>query len=153
VAAPEGIAVKMVRRENRERAFADCDAVIALAPELPFAASAAHAEHGAQAALVHGRALLAADAPAHRDLSPEGRGLLWFRPGDPRDLAHRAIFLARNPDMRRVLGDSGRRMLLATRAPAALAQQYDSIYKHAWTRRRSTGLQPPFSLQPMTACI
>ena len=55
--------------------------------------------------------------------------------------------------MRRVLGDSGRRMLLATRAPAVLAPRYDNVYKHAHARRRTGGLQPPFRLQPIVACM
>ncbi|HUS18646.1 MAG TPA: glycosyltransferase, partial [Terriglobales bacterium] len=32
----------------------------------------------ALAAMAHGRCLLAADCSAHRDLTPEGRGVLWF---------------------------------------------------------------------------
>ena len=40
-------------------------------------------------ALILSRALLAADVPANRDVSPDGRGCPGFKDGDARDLGYR----------------------------------------------------------------
>ena len=50
--------------------------------------------------LRQGKPLLAADIPRNRDASPDGRGCLWFRSDDVRDLSHRMAFLGSNPDFR-----------------------------------------------------
>jgi len=104
-------------------------------------------------AMLHARALLAADTPAHRDLSRQGRGCVWFRPGDLRDLACRAAFLARNQDFLRSLGAAGCRHALATRSPAAVAETYDPIYRHAVQRQRNRPDVPWTGLQLARACI
>jgi glycosyltransferase involved in cell wall biosynthesis len=93
-------------------------------------------------ALARGRALLAADVPAIREVTPHGRGCLWYRPACDRDLAFRASFLARNPDLRAALGRAGRAHLEATRGPEAVAQACDEAYRHA-ASRRGRGAAPP----------
>jgi glycosyltransferase involved in cell wall biosynthesis len=108
----------------------------------------------AVAGMIAGVALLAADTPAHRDLSPEGRGLLWFSPQDPRDLATRAAFLAHNPDLCASLASAARKHLVETRSPQAVGSRYDAVYQHVFARRRSNG--PAVSagkLQPLTVSL
>ncbi len=139
-------AISFVSPSDRERALASADVILAGAgrhslPNLT-----------ALAALAYGRALLAADVTANRDLSPDGRGCLWYRQHDAGDLAHRAAFLLRNPDFRRSLGEGGRNHLLATRSPAAVGTKYDAVYRHAHARRKSGNLQTPLvRLQPLQA--
>jgi glycosyltransferase involved in cell wall biosynthesis len=91
------------------------------------------------AALAHGRAILAADVAQNREVTPQGRGCLWFRNNDVQDLAGRAAFLARNPDFRTALGLSGRAHLQATRSPKVVAAKYDDVYRHAFQRRHRGG--------------
>lgn len=127
--------------DDRLRAFAAAHIIVA-APADPCDASASLAER----ALLDSKALLAADVPCHRDATPSGRGCLWFRGGDPRDLAYRMAFLARNRDFRLALADSGQRFLAETRSPASIALQYDRVYRHAIARRKSGGLQTPAAM-------
>lgn len=87
-------------------------------------------------ALAHGRALLAADTAANREVSPHGRGCLWYSARSERDLAFRAAFLARNPGFRDSLGASGRAHIQATRGPVVVARRYDEVYRHAIDRQR-----------------
>jgi hypothetical protein len=94
----------------------------------------------ASSALSHGRALLAADVPQNREVTPQGRGCLWYRAGDDRDLAARAAFLARNRDFRAALGVSGRDHVHATCGPVAVARKYDEVYRHAYQRRRDSNM-------------
>ena len=137
--------VHAVSDADRERALAETDVVIALSSE--------HAESTVLTGLIQHRAILAADVAAARDASAEGSGVLWFRPGDVRDLARRAGFLARNPDFRIALAQAGQRHLLETRTPEAVARRYDAIYRHAWERRRSGSSFSGMNLQPLTACF
>jgi glycosyltransferase involved in cell wall biosynthesis len=111
-------------------------------------------------ALLHGRALVAADVPSNRDLTPQGRGCLWYKPadnsgGDNRELAHSLAFLARNRDFRKVLGDSGRKHIIDTRAPQRIGQRYTEVYGHAHERRRhhSDPQNTSASLIPTRACL
>lgn len=95
----------------------------------------------ALSAMAHGRCLLAADCSAHRDLTPEGRGCLWYgsdaaSSDKARELAHRISFLARNPDMRGALGATARQFLQQTRDPAAIGKRYAEVYRHAEQRTR-----------------
>ncbi len=87
-------------------------------------------------ALAHGRALLAADLPLNREVTPQGRGCLWYRPEDAHDLAGRAAFLARNRDFRVALGISGREHVRSTRGPLVVARKYDEVYRYASQRKR-----------------
>ena len=154
-----------VPADECERMFAESHVVIALgetsqssAPENPLAVSSAVGPHNfpsALRAMIAGRALLAADSPCHRDLSPHGRGLLWFRNGDVRDLASRAAFLARNPDLRDALAATARSHLLETRSPEAVGCQYDAVYQRVFARRKTDGTTPVagIPLQPLLVCF
>lgn len=103
-------------------------------------------------AQARGRALLAADVEAHREISSDGRGCLWFCAGDIEDIAHRALFLARNAGFREALGRSGRQHCIATRGSEAVAAQYDAVYRLAFTRRKGgEGTTPKPQLIPLQA--
>jgi len=99
------------------------------------------------------RAVLAADTPTSRDVSPEGRGCLWYQPGNARDLAARASFLARNADLRRALGDAARALLEETRSPEAVARAYDAVYRHAYARRGDDSRPLMGRFEPLTAAF
>lgn len=90
-------------------------------------------------AMFYGKTLLAADVPRNRDVSPEGRGCLWFEDNNPRDLAFRISFLARNPSFRSALAAAGRFHVLETRSPMAIGRQYREAYSYAFGRKRFTG--------------
>ncbi len=124
--------VRLVAPADRFGALAAADLIIVGAPreENPGAA--------AISAFAHGRALLAADVPQNREVTPRGAGCIWYRAGDARDLANRAAFLARNPDFRAALAAGGRAHLAATRGPAVVARRYDEVYRHA-SHKRSGG--------------
>lgn len=47
--------------------------------------------------LARGKPILAADVPAHRELLQEGRQALFYRPGDPLDLARKILHLSADP--------------------------------------------------------
>ncbi len=149
------------------RMFAESDVIIALGDE-PVAGKSAEPEFapdGFSAAvpdlssalrgMIAGVTLLAADTPIHRDLSPEGRGLLWFRKEDPRDLAGRAAFLAHNPDLCRSLAATARKHLLEMRSPQAVGCRYDAVYQHVFARRKSNSATPALgaNLQPVAASL
>ena len=148
-------AVRLILPQHRVAALHGVDVVLTgSASRGSTGSSAASAPHrpGLEA-MRSGRALLAADTIANRDLSPEGRGCLWYKPGDARDLAGRASFLARNPDFRRSLGASARAYLSETCSPDAVARRYDAVYRHAFARRRD-GSQNPFGrLHPLQAAF
>ena len=89
-----------------------------------------------------GKALLAADIPRNRDASPEGRGCLWFESGNARDLGYRMAFLGRRPEFRAALGAAGRMYIFETRSTATIVRKYDEAYRHAISRRKSSGTSP-----------
>lgn len=108
----------------------------------------------AEDAMLRAKALLAADLPLNRDLTPDGSGCLWFTWPDFGDLTHRLTFLASNAQFRTALGETGSRYLLRTRSPEVIARSYDSVYRHAVSRRTSGGLQTPIiRWQPVHGCI
>ena len=131
------------------RAFEFADVVISQ----PFSPAAADADESFSAiqALTAGCALLAADCPANRDSLDAGRGLVWYAPGDVRDLARRIGLLTANPELRHSLAQSARRDLVATRRPEAIGRMYQRAYHHAWMRRRigGPGTMPGGSLEPL----
>jgi glycosyltransferase involved in cell wall biosynthesis len=99
-----------------------------------------------------GKALLAADVPSNREVSPEGRGCLWFSPGDVRDLSHRMAFLGSNPDFRSALAASGKAWILETRNIAAVGKKYDAAYRFALNRKKARNGGPGMtSLQPIVS--
>jgi glycosyltransferase involved in cell wall biosynthesis len=103
-----------------------------------------HASSGiALEALARGRALLASDVEAHREITPDGRGCLWFRPGEVNDVAQRASFLAGNPQFRRALATAGREHCLATRSAEAVGGQYDAVYRTAFSKRKKRDTNTP----------
>ena len=105
-------------------------------------------------ALVLSRALLAADVPRNRDVSPDGRGCLWFKDGDARDLGYRMVFLAGNPEFRATLGTSGHKHIVETRNSIAVGRQYDAAYRHALKQKRAGGPgQKVPNLMPITSAI
>ncbi|HEY6253051.1 MAG TPA: glycosyltransferase [Candidatus Angelobacter sp.] len=105
-------------------------------------------------ALMLARTLLAADVPGNRDVTPAGRGCLWFKDGDARDLGYRMAFLGRDPDFRATLAASGHAHILETRNSAAIGRQYDAAYRHALTQKRSGGPgQKMLSLLPITSAV
>jgi glycosyltransferase involved in cell wall biosynthesis len=135
LAAKAGVAqsLELIAPAERERGMEEADIVIAGIP----------ADDGPGAvvisALACGRAILAADVAQNREVTPQGRGCLWYRKNDVQDLAGRAAFLARNPDFRASLGISGRAHLQATRSPRVVAAKYDDVYRHAFQRRNRGG--------------
>ena len=127
--------VRVLAPAVRDKAMASADVIIC---------ERDHAGGGyALEALARGRALLAADAEQHREISSDGRGCLWFRSGDVADIAHRARFLAANPHFRRALGVAGREHCLATRGAEVIASQYDAVYRLAFSKRKDHETSPP----------
>ena len=140
-------AVRVLTPGHRERALRGADVVVAGSPERPGPNPAV------LEAMCAGRALLAVDEPANRDVCPEGRGCLWYKHGDARDLAGRAAFLARNADFRRSLGASARAYIQETRSAEAVARRYEAVYRHAFARRRDDPQQTSGKLQPLHAAF
>jgi len=145
VAAGLANAVQTVPAELRHLALTSADVVLAIA---------ATTTATSVAAMAAGRALLAADAPAQRDATPDGRGAVWFRADDATDLAARASFLARNADFRQALGEHGRLFVEETRLPEVVARALDQVYQYAHAKKRAGGGPQQFMrLQPNLACL
>jgi glycosyltransferase involved in cell wall biosynthesis len=87
-------------------------------------------------ALSSGRTVLAADSPQNRNVSPDGRGLLWYSGDSPRELANRLLYLAQHRDFCRALGSSARDYIAHTRSAAVIGHEYDTVYRYASQRRR-----------------
>lgn len=100
-----------------------------------------------------GKTLLAADLPRNRDCSPEGRGCLWFKDGDRRDLTYRIGVLGRDSGFRTALANAGRSHIHETRNSATIGRMYDDAYRHALSRRKKagTGQNSAPSLKPLTS--
>lgn len=90
-------------------------------------------------ALSDGKTLLAADMARNREISPDGRGCLWFENDNPRDLAFRLAFLGRNPVFRMALAASGRAHVLETRNSTVVGEKYREAYRYAFSRKKITG--------------
>lgn len=144
--------VKFISGEDRQRAF-DAAAIV-VSDSYPSNAATPMASDIAREAMSRGKALLAVDLPCNRDVTPNGRGCLWYRSGDYKDLGHRMAFLALNAEFRASLAESGKRHLSESCNPSGVAMQYDAIYRHAAARRKSGGLQTPaIRLSPASAMI
>ena len=103
-----------------------------------------HAQNGVAAeVLARGRALLACDVEQHRDITPDGRGCLWFRACEVDDIAKRASFLAGNPQFRRALASAGREHCRTTRCAEAVGAQYDAVYRSAFSKRKGRDANTP----------
>jgi hypothetical protein len=101
-------------------------------------------------ALQNRKALLAADVTCNRDLTPDGRGCLWYAHESPRDLARRAAFLVRNPDFRRSIAAAGHNYLRDSRDPVGVATRYETVYRRAQSRIERGRIIPPLvSLAPV----
>lgn len=138
-------AAQTVSSADQERALLSAHVVLA-ASSVPTAISVS--------AMAAGRALLAADVPNHRDATPDGRGAVWFRADEAKDLAARAAFLARNADFRRALGQHGRLFIEDTRLPEIVARKLDAVYQYAYAKRRAGGgSQQLINLQPHLASL
>jgi len=88
------------------------------------------------AAMVAARPLLAADAAQTRNISPEGRGLLWYSIDSPHELAAQLVHLMRSEDLRGALAREGFEYIKQTRSPARVGGIYDQVYRFAVQRRR-----------------
>jgi glycosyltransferase involved in cell wall biosynthesis len=120
-------------------AWQSTDVVIATGTPPPDPVAARRANEVCLAALCRGKALLAADLPGNREVSPDGRGCLWFEHDNARDLAARLAFLGGNPGFRTALATTGRSYILETRNSSAIGHKYREAYLHAFNRKRSTG--------------
>lgn len=130
------------------RAYEFADVVISHAP---VTGSESDESSSAIQALTAGCALLAADCTGNRDSLDAGRGLVWYTPGDVRDLARRIALLTANPELRHSLAQTARRDLVAHRSPDSIGRMYQRAYHHAWLRRRigGPGTMPGGSLEPV----
>ena len=127
--------VKALAPEVRDRAMATADVIIC---------DREHSQNElALQALARGRALLAADVEEHRDITADGRGCLWFRSAEVKDIAYRASFLASNPEFRRALALAGREHCLATRSAEVIGAQYDAVYRLAFSKRKGRDNSTP----------
>jgi hypothetical protein len=80
-------------------------------------------------ALALGRAVLAADIPGNRSLIEDGvTGYLF---ASPAELAEKADRLIRDAELRRDLGDAGRRLVTTRFTPAAEIEGYLAVYQRA----------------------
>ncbi len=99
-------------------------------------------------AMARGKAVIAADTQQARDVTPDGRGCLWYQPDNSADLAARMAFVGQNPTFPTALGQSGRTFLQETRSPATLGRQYEEAYRYAASRRRP-GVPGPNAMQQL----
>jgi hypothetical protein len=144
--------VKFIDAADRERAM-DAAAIV-IADSYQSISSSPMASEISRQAMMTSKALLAVDLPCNRDVTPSGRGCLWYRSGDYKDLGHRMAFLAHNAEFRHSLATSGTRHISETCNPVAVAMQYDAIYRHTAARRKSGGLQTPaIRLTPVSAIL
>jgi glycosyltransferase involved in cell wall biosynthesis len=127
--------VSILSEESRNHAMASADVVVC---DREHAAGQSALE-----ALARGRALLAADIEEHREFTSDGRGCLWYRPGDVGDIAQRASFLAVNSQFRLALGVAAREHCLATRSVEVVGAQYDPVYRLAFSKRKGRGNSTP----------
>lgn len=123
--------IRCVSADEEEKALACADLVVA-----PVCGDPNQPNVCMLRALAAGKPVVAADVPENRECSPDGRGVVWFRAGDTSHLAQQTAFVARNTDFARTLGESGRVFISETRAPHVVGQRYESVYRHALSRRR-----------------
>lgn len=129
--------LQFVHANDIEKSWRECDVVIAAASVPQDAMLDRQENQFCLKAMVEGKTLLAADVPRHRDVSPDGRGCLWFDAEDARDLGHRISFLALNPEFRSALSASGHTFITESRSLSAIGNQYDAVYRHALSRKKT----------------
>ena len=129
--------VSLVDAGGSASAWQSAHVVIALGEHLSDPLAARRPNPVCLEALRHGAALLAGDVPRNRDVSPDGRGCLWFEPNNARDLGCRMAFLGANPDFRTALARTGRLYLLETRNSTAIGRKYGEAYLYAIGRRKT----------------
>ncbi len=158
---PEGFVLRLVGRVREdlrlELEVAAAAGRLELVPHLPYAQIAAEIDacHFALAPagdgvhstryrsplkifdyLARGKPILAADVPAHRELLQEGRQALFYRPGDPRDLAQKILALAADPGRARALA-AGAWELSEGHTYEARARSLARLFEQAQARRRA----------------
>lgn len=147
----DGQAVLILGAADSIAAWQSTDVVLATGTPPADAVAARRADEICLAALCRGKALLAADLPRNREVSPDGRGCLWFEQNNSQDLAARLAFLGNNPGFRTALAAAGRSYILESRNSSAIGHKYREAYLHAFSRKRSTGPGTGIaSLQPAT---
>ena len=134
--------LQLVHSKDAPQGWLNCDVIIALATVPADVVLAKKANETCLKAMVAGKTLLAADVPRNRDVSPDGRGCLWFDADDPRDLGHRISFLALNPEFCSALSEAGNAFITESRSLAAVGAQYDAVYKHALSRKKTIANSP-----------
>jgi glycosyltransferase involved in cell wall biosynthesis len=92
-------------------------------------------------AMAMGKAVLASNLPAMREIVRDGENGILFRAGDVKDLATRATRLLGNPTLRAALGDLGRRFVLRERDWHRVATTYAALYE-GLAARASGGVTP-----------
>ena len=146
--------VLCVEADDTSAVMPAADVVIASGESPVDLVQARQPNHIALQALMLARTLLAADVPGNRDVTPDGRGCLWFKDGDARDLGHRMAFLGRDPGFRAMLATAGHAHILETRNYAAIGRRYDAAYRHALRQKRPGGPgQKVSTLMPITSSI
>jgi glycosyltransferase involved in cell wall biosynthesis len=124
-----GDLVHLLPKAERDRILASCDVVITCDSRDGDSESQIVLE-----TLARGRALLAAGRASGFALAPSS-ACLRYRPEEERELAYRMAFLARNPDVCRVLATNGRSHVVSTRSAQAIGSIYDEVYKHVAAKR------------------
>lgn len=79
-------------------------------------------------AMLAGCPIVASDLPVVAEVVENGRSALFFRCGDPENLAARVLELIRQPDLRRQLGETARASALVRFDLTAIAKRYEAIY-------------------------
>jgi glycogen(starch) synthase len=79
-------------------------------------------------AMAMGKAVLASNLPAMREIVRDGESGILFRAGDVKDLVTRATRLLGNPALRAALGELGRRYVLRERDWQRVGRTYAELY-------------------------
>lgn len=141
--------VALVHPLDAPAAMQSAHVIVALTGEAADPAKARLPNEICLKSLWQGKTLLAADVPRNRDASPEGRGCLWFEPGNPRDLGYRMAFLGRKPEFRAALAAAGRMYITESRSASVVGKMYDEAYRYAVSKRKTGGMSQNMSqLEP-----
>jgi glycosyltransferase involved in cell wall biosynthesis len=85
-------------------------------------------------AMAMGKAVLASNLPAMREIVRDGENGILFRAGDVKDLATRATRLLANAALRAALGELGRRFVLRERDWHRVGRTYAELYEELVAR-------------------